>query len=404
MKNIIKNQFLSSSSGSALIIAIIIMVIIGIMIPVGLQIVEKSFKEARYQEYTVSEAGNVARAGIEDAILWFRRQSNQPVRTGVPLTADYAFDPRVSSATAKYGTIDESIGLVKEERISMDNQGVKFARYEVKRQTASVSYDDFAVHDISNDRILSSTSTTSLQGQGIVWFLASKGYIYLRRDASVPYNQPPNQIVAKARASTEIRRIQLNTQGCGALVNNGSNVTINARGRVYGIFGTVTNLAPANYGDNTRFTGYTNPTVSYVFGVTEAELKAIADHVVSTVNDLPDPIPEMSLIYIDGNAAFSAARPLDASGILFVNGNLTIGNMSMSKFSGLIYVKGTASISDGCSISGSIIAYGGLTLSRAGPQDTADIQFDANIINSVAQQICNYREIKSSYRVFTGIR
>jgi hypothetical protein len=405
MKNILKN--LSSTRGSALIIAILIMVIIGILIPVGNQLIQKAFKEARYQEYTVSEAGSVARAGIEDTILWFRRQSTQPVKAGTRYAwADGAFDPRVSSATVMYGTIDQSIGLVQEDKISSDDQSVKYSRYEVKRQTNTTvaTYDDFAVHDISSQRILNSTFT--MTGAGVVWFLASKGYVYLKRDPTKKYNQAPNQIVAKARSSTEIRRIQLNTQSCGVLVYNGNNETINPRGRIYGMSGSVTNMPPVNSGENSRFTGMINPTPSYVFGVTENELKAVADHVVTNLSDLPNPIPEMSLIFINttSTATFNAAMPLNGSGILYVKGCLKIDTMSNSNFSGLIYVTGKAAIGDGCRISGSVIAYNGLTLSVTSPIDTADIKYDPHSISSVAQHVCNYREIKSSYRVFTGIR
>ncbi|MBN1620994.1 MAG: hypothetical protein JW871_00195 [Endomicrobiales bacterium] len=409
-QNLSFRQVLTSSHGSALIISILIMLIVAILIPAGTQLLITSFKEARYQEYHVSEAGNAARAGIEDTILWFRRQTNQPVRSGVPPTfyawEDGAFDPLESSTTVKFGTEDESIGIVKEFPIS--KSGMKYARYEVMRQTdtAVSSYMEFAVHDITGERI-HSTSDPKYNGDGLVWFIPSTGYIYLRRDSTKSYNESPNEVVAKARASTEIRRISLNTQGCASLVYNGSNAKIYNRGRVIGICGCVNAPLPTVYSGgqaDDRFSGFEDPTPYYVFGLTTSEIKAISDHVVDNISDLPDPIPDMSLIFINGNATFNSANPLRASGILFVNGNLTLDSMSNSRFSGVVYVTGTATILDGCEISGSVIAYSGLTLSKSSPTDTADILFDSGIITSVRQQICNYREIKSSYRLFTGIK
>ena len=111
----------------------------------------------------------------------------------------------------------------------------------------------------------------------------------------------------------------------------------------------------------------------------------------------------MSLIYISGDAVFTVAHPLRSSGILFVQGNLTISVGSNSTYSGLIYVTGTATINDPAYISGCVVAYGGLTLSRSGATDVAEIQYDAGILDMVRQQICQYREMKSTYRVSTGL-
>jgi len=404
--------------GSALVIAVLLALLVAFLMTVGGQLIATSNTESHTQQKVLTEADNVARAGLVDAIAWFKRQSQQPVRSGYPPTyytyADGAFYPRVSTDTTKNATIDESIGLVKEYQLSEDSK--KWARYEVRRQpdTASNAYDSHSVHDISGLRIYGKNN-----GEGLVWYIESAGYVYMKNDTSKAYNEAPNKVVAHVRSSTEIRRLALSLPLEAAVLtkSGGSSysrtVTLNKNGRImaghYTGVGYVSGSSPkVNSGGSitgsTQYkSGIDDPTVSYVLGVSTSELKMLADYVVTDTSLLPSDMPDMALIFINGDASFTSSRPLSGGGILFVNGNLNIAADSNAVYSGLIYATGTVTISDPALISGTVIAYGGLTLSRSAATDIAEIDYDPTILSSVRQQICQYRENKSALHVFIGV-
>ncbi|MFA6584260.1 MAG: hypothetical protein WCS77_08185, partial [Elusimicrobiaceae bacterium] len=81
----------------------------------------------------------------------------------------------------------------------------------------------------------------------------------------------------------------------------------------------------------------------------------------------------------------------------------TISQGSNSVYSGFVYVLGSATILDPALISGSFVGYTGLTLSRSGATDVAELRYDATILNTIKQQICQYRENKSTLHVFIGV-
>ncbi|MDD4004042.1 MAG: hypothetical protein PHW69_02430, partial [Elusimicrobiaceae bacterium] len=62
-----------------------------------------------------------------------------------------------------------------------------------------------------------------------------------------------------------------------------------------------------------------------------------------------------------------------------------------------------STIQDPALITGSFVGYGGLSLSRSGATDVAELRYDPSVLNSVKQQICQYRENKSTLHVFIGV-
>ncbi len=64
---------------------------------------------------------------------------------------------------------------------------------------------------------------------------------------------------------------------------------------------------------------------------------------------------------------------------------------------------GNSTIYEPALISGSYVGYNGLTLSRSGATDVAEIRYDPTVLNSIRQQICQYRENKSTLHVFIGV-
>jgi len=430
-----------SSRGTALVMALIICVIVAILSVVGAQLITSSFKDMQHQQHLSSEADNIARAGLVDAISWFRRQTVQPVAAGVPPTkptwADGAFNPIKSTDTTISATLDPSIGIVNEYSLS-DTTNL-YARYEVKRQTATAvsPYDPNAVHDITGQTIFNAQN-----GQGYVWYITSKGIIYRKFSSSAAYNQLPNQTVGLSRVSTVIRRIslQIPSSPCGLILMDAGSETnlkcvVNQNGVVTGggnsadyAFGYAI-ITPTYNGSGTKTfpkgsnppydlngngkvtAGTTNPwtqvtsspTINYVLGISTADIKLMSDYLVTDTSQLPADLPDMSLIYVDGNAVFSSARQLRGSGILLVNGNLTVNAGGNCYYSGLIYVTGNITINDPALISGCVIGCGTATISRTGASDLVEIDYDKSVLDQVRTQVCQYREIKSAYQIFSGL-
>ncbi len=414
----------AAETGSVVVLIVMLISLLA-FIPVGTQLVKMARQNIGLQLHSTVQADNVARAGLTDAVAWFRRQTTQPVRNlGTPYP-DAAFAPVDSGDPDDTDTIDAAIGLVKEYDLGESNN--LWARYEVRRQAVDnvadpSANDPHAVHDITLLRLQGSTDT--LNGGGLAWYIESVGYVYRRRDPSVAYNVAPNEIVGRSRVATEIRRVALNRAEANAAVvitSRGSG-TINTNCRVvggstaYGVAycggsgGTWGNSSTPVRTSGTTAWNYsitsgafnTSLDIQSLFGVTPYELKLMADYSVSTVAQLPSDYPSASLVFIDGPATFDDPRPLRGGGILFVNGNLTLSGLSTNThiFSGLIYVNGNCTITGPATISGTLWVTGSLTMS--GGSDVAEVLFDGDILTAVQQQVGQYRENKSAYHVFSA--
>ena len=138
-----------------------------------------------------------------------------------------------------------------------------------------------------------------------------------------------------------------------------------------------------------------------IFGVSQNELKLMADIAVDNLADLPPDYPSLAVVYINGNATFDATRRLRGGGILYVKGNLTLEGASNTLFSGCIFVTGNAVIRGPALISGVLIVEGSLTMNGSG--DVAEVDYDNPILNSVRQQVAQYRENKAMYYVFSAL-
>lgn len=415
-------RVLAQRRGSALVLAILVAMVILLISLAGGKLLETSSRETNINKNVLTEADNVARAGLVDAMAWFRRQnSGTAVKSGTSVTHNYydkAFYPRYNADPAKSATIDETLGLVKEYRMSDD--GDKWARYEVLRQKDPFYYplDPHAVHDITAQRMVGHSA-----GEGLVWYLESAGYVFKKVDPAKAYNVPPNRVLAKVRASTEIRRIAITPPDTAAfMVGNGGNCSSDpcktvriynggkiTGGTAYGAWrrngqpplvsgsGVITGSP-----QNTK-SGSTDLTLVNVMEMTTDELKLLADYVVTDTSELPATLPSLSLIYVDGNAVFSSTRPLSGLGFLYVKGNLTIQAGSNSVFSGIVFVEGNSVVADPALITGTFIGIGGLTLGRTSATDVAEIRYDESVLSIINQQICQYRENKSTLHVFIGV-
>jgi hypothetical protein len=399
--------------GSTVFFVVILMAILA-MVPVGMQLMEISHRETKQQLKISAQATNIAAAGLIDAVSWFRRQNTQPVRSfSDPVAypyADAAFYPRQSSND----TIDESVGLVKEYELTSGTD--LWARYEVRRQAdpALNAVDEDAVHDVTDKRVQGFQA-----GEGLCWSIGSIGYVYRLRDPNVAFNASPNVVVARSRVSTEIRRLSITLPVNAAVIKTSrNNTTLTNNGRITGVAAVGLahyqgNSGPTVSGAGSQYTGSparsdidgagVNGTISAatIFGLTPAELQLMADISVNSIASMQTSYPSMGLVYVNGNATFDATRQLRGGGLLYVNGNLTIQSTSNTLFSGVIFVTGNVTMYGPALVSGCLVVQGNLTLDGSG--DVSEAQYDSGILDSVRQQVGQYRENKAAYRASGGL-
>ncbi len=189
----------ANEHGTALIWALLFVIITS-----GLVVSHTTFlasrrgeRDARYTRTTMADT--FARSGLQDAVGWFHRRSNQPITQFDPVYEPTANPPRIE-------TIDPSIGLVREFEIS----GNLWGRYEVRHEEAK---------DISTQR--------GDLTPGSVWELGVRAHVYRKRDASKAYDESPNQLVGSTAMKSEIRWLRVNPPVPAALcVDNPGNIEI----------------------------------------------------------------------------------------------------------------------------------------------------------------------------------
>lgn len=398
------------------------------------------------------QALNVAHAGLVEGLDWFRRQTTQPVTQYTsprgpvnenalnPCTHIPVHNPPLND-TDLQSNLPCARAIERDMEIS--EQGRLWGHYEVVAGNpsavapASPCKNGTGVVDLSLSR--------GKAGAGQIWQLGSQGVIYVRNDTSrdgngmlrVAYNQAPNRILSKRTVRSEIGRLAFNppsvTGPPSSSVNaalylpTGTNATLTGKARIAGTGGVGVASqasAPAAPAAPSAITGSpatqtglqaSSFTIQNIFGVSQAELFAMADIYVSTPADLPNntppfyQLPGMQLIVINAGAGnpvvFNGTSPnrlLRGSGILVVIGNLTIGGAS--SWNGVIYVNGNYTQTDPASVSGSVILQGtnsatfnNATASISGSADFADLIFDNFIITQVKQQLVGYRFVRPPY-------
>ncbi|MFP5247124.1 MAG: hypothetical protein ACLGH0_10560, partial [Thermoanaerobaculia bacterium] len=333
------------------------------------------------QLQTQGQATSAASAGLTDALSWFVHQRTQPVT---------AFDPKADTGGVcthvpphvplVYESDEPATGIVRSFEIA--GNGRLWGRYDVRRS---------AVRDISTRRGKSVS--------GAIWQLDSEGIIYVRNDASKPPGEAPNRILARRTMRVDIQRLAIQLPANAALsATQGRNIRVLAPSRIQGgstgigaayrpSTGTPTGNGTIS-GNPARNTTSGAFALDSVFGVTQNELLAMADLVVDDERQLPNPLPDMSLIVVRNNATFSPTRKLRGSGILVVLGNLILNPQSDAYYSGLIWVGGTFTVAPPGIINGSVIVNGNAVIS--GGSEVAEINYDAAMLDQVRLQMGNY--------------
>ena len=390
-----------AEQGLALVVALFFSVIVAGLTMTGAMLMKAHVQKTRTAWASKNQAMQIARSGLNEGLVWLRRQTSQPVLGFAPQFDD-TVDPPVLD------TIDEDIGLVREFRIT----DRLWARYEVwKRWDADPSPSRlikrrlYQCEDISASRAGSSPGT--------VWRLRSVGYIFNQLDDTVPFNVAPNRVVASHVASNEVRRLVIHLPGQAAInVADPNSCHINTNGRINGGTGLGITYPSGASGAPTmgppsppRVTGSPQAhagTIGYddsyegVFSVSYAQLLALATLVVTDPAGIPSPMPAGGLIIIDcGTVQFDAARPLLGTAIVIVRGNTTIANGSNSNFTGMLYVDGNLTVRAPSEINGSVVCTGNVNVQ--GVPDYATINFDPDALDALTRDLGNYRISNTTY-------
>jgi hypothetical protein len=411
----VKGRTSSFERGTALMLAIFAFFVISVLIGIGFSIIGGSRDIIRRQLHYRAMGENVAKAGLTEAHSWLRRQDTQPVTV---------FNPQLDLSDPDdiiNDTDDPTIGIVRTFEIGSINS--VYGRYEVRKASAAKPYagdSDFVWWDKGVDSFCEDISDKRMgsfhAGTGTVWRMESVGYIYVRFDENEKFYKAPNKLLASVIMVTEFQRLGL-TLGAGAIhMNCDEHVSISNKGIIqatgggdpgivwHGAGGCSGNLTTSSGGTLTGTPPQQSSTspLSFmdIFGVTQDQLKAMADFYVTSASDLPSSLPDLSIVYIEGNPSFSSTNRLYGGGILIVDGNLTLTNNSFSKWSGAVIVTGNLDMGDTAYLDGTVVVMGNNTQVH-GTGEVAEINYDEDILNVVKQKIGQYRMTRSPYRIHT---
>lgn len=413
-----------NQKGFSTLIALGIITLVFLMILSGLVMVNLAGKLIARQLLYQGQALNAAQAGLIDTLNYFRRQP------GTVTNFDPQYDPAalpVPLDDTQQG--EEGIGIVRDYPVS--NLGNVCARYEVRRQdldgsgTVEPDEEGRGVQDITNNR------GKLLAPAGNVWLIESIGYIYVDptgtcdlnpvdgyvpepdyyyRDRIYSYHTP--KVLVRKMLRTQIQRMSVNLPGQAAVFSEvGTNIDIgNAGGdnvRLLGGpggFGLMyhTGTGPANRNPASDVQGSLGPEgfvdpwpdeILEVFGVTQAELIGSSDNFWTNATDASVPNSWSLQLNVIQNGNWNAVKPLIGSGLLVVLGDCTVP--AGSNYQGFIYVAGNYTQEGPSLVSGAVMAKGSVTIYGAG--DTAEIDYDNNMMNQVQAEMIQYRFGRNPY-------
>jgi hypothetical protein len=361
------------------------------------------------------QARAVAEAGLIDGLAWFRRQQTQPVATFSP-QRNLAATPVVNE------TDNTAIGLVREYEIMPSLWG----RYELRKPVAAEAFTDTNVNgrydygetytdtngngrrdpasecrDVSAER--------GFAGTGTVWRLVAHGYVYRRSNLAQPLGAVGNPRIASTTVACEIRRFVMVPPAVAALcAKTASTIAIGARTRIAGgskggvIYltgtgtATIDGSADITGAPNKGTTASYDDSVSTMFGVTMAELKAMADASWSSAAAFPPKIGEFTLNVVPGPITFDSARPLRGTGIVVVDGDCTLAAGNNAFFNGMLYVRGKLTMRGPTYVRGTTVVTGAVDIAGTGG-DFSEMNYDAAIISEVLTILGQYRFSTASY-------
>ncbi len=376
----VRRQQAAGERGIALILTLLLTVV-GLSIVMAGTIVVEAFRRRTGTVFHQGvQADDFARAGLVEALSWFRRQTSQPVLAFAPQRDSGAVPPILD-------TDDPSVGLVREFEIG---RGV-WGRYELRKAS------------VPGKRIPPVTDVSSQRGAptpGTVWRLVSRGVVFRRRDPALPFDEPPNVVLGSAVLETEIQRMTLTPPVQAAVcLRRGDAGTVAAKGRVRGGVGAGLGFpqgtgSPVLSGEvfgspPTAAVGAYDDSLPAVFGLSRGELRSLADDRIVDPAEFPAVIPNDAVLFCETSLTFDAAKPLKGSGIVYVEGDLTIAPGSNSFFSGFLYVTGNLTVAAPCLLRGTVVVLGGFRIEGSG--DYAEIEYDDGLLNDLMVRVGRYR-------------
>jgi len=386
--------------GVALVLAALFTTIVVGIVVSGTLILQSHRKTTQTNFIAHGQALQFAKSGLIEALGWMRKQTSQPVM---------AFEPQLDmSATPPIiDTLDPDVGIVREFQITNSIWG----RYEVWKEWDA----DPDATRLAWRQQMQSEDISEMRGNlsaGSVWRVRSLGYVFRQNDASVAFNESPNQVLGQEMVEVEARRLALQPPGQAALCcRNGSDIRVYTRGRVVG--GDLAGLYylngtgnPTISGSGASVTGTPGRSASStyddawetVFGVSQGELAAMADYYVTQQVDFPSPVPLNAVVLSSVGLTFDASQPLSGTGVVAIVGDTTISAGSYSAFSGLLYVDGNLTVREPCEIQGSVVCTGTITVQ--GASDYATLTYDDGILEHLRQEIGTYRLSSAMSRPF----
>jgi hypothetical protein len=384
-----------NNEGSSILLALFVVLLASSMIIVGLTLLMTTRDAIVHELQLKGRATSVAEAGLTDALYWFRRQDTQPV---------VEFDPVLDPDNEIFDSDEPELGIVREIEISPQTD--LYGRYEVRRVDPLTG--EPVVADISAQRSSSSASVSL----GTSWYLESLGMVFEKNDPSKAFNEPPNRVIRRVTLAREISRLPIAPPAQAALISDVGHVEVDTGARLRG-FDNLALVWDKQGGGTTRtnrgevdggmawasvFSGEADDfaaLVTRVFAATPEELQNMADVYAASVDELPAQMPALGIIYFDGDATFTSAKPLSGGGAMVVNGNLTLSSNSSSYYSGLVLVNGDFTMHSPSLISGTVIVLGDSYL--AGTMEMSEIIYEDEILNVVRQKLGQYRFSRSPY-------
>lgn len=371
---------------------LVVVVLLGLLAAAGYAILSNAANASKIELELEGQTISVAESGLTEALSWFRRSNKQPVVT---------FDPVIYEALPR--PKDPPKGIVREFEVSAAAK--LWGHYEV----TPASVEDVTAQRGRGDR-----------GNGTVWRVRSTGWLYVREDATKKWNEKPNRVVHHATVETEFQRLAIRPPARAALLaDRGDEVTISRGGRVRGTNGAAivyrqgtgrpavdkrAEVTSESGAPVTQASSKSTVSPDYVlseldvFGVRPNELKALADVAVEGTDTLTAGLPQLGIVYIEGDATFDAMHPLQGGGVLYVNGNLEIKRGANASFFGQVYVAGDLTMEAPSVFSGSVIVLGKVDIRGAG--DVAEIAYNEDILAVVRQKLGQYRVRRTVTRVF----
>lgn len=366
--------------------------LLGSLIAAGYGILNNASNASKIELELEGQTLAIAESGITEALSYFRRSPKQPV---------VKFEPQVWESTVRPDEVP--FGIVREFEVS--RAAKLWGRYEVTPQT---------VEDVTAQR------GRGDKGNGTVWRARSIGYLYVRRDATKRFDEAPNQVMHHAMMETEFQRLAIRPPARAALLaDRGDHVTIARGGRIRGSTGGAIVYRQGTgrpvLDQRAEITSESGAPVSQatakspvapvydlseieVFGVRPNELKMLADLAVEGTSSLTAGLPQLGIVYVEGDAVFDESRPLQGGGVLYVNGDLRIMPRSNASYFGQVYVAGDLVMEAPSVLSGSVIVRGKVDVRGEG--DVSEIAYNEDILAVVRQKLGQYRIRRTVTRVF----